>query len=161
MDWPIKSHARVSFSSGRPFAVGERVACVIFRAPEGLMRADLSEPEAAEWQAPGEVLGRWVREVNDEEDERARKRQDLASAEEMFLAMVQEPGGAGEDKELLLQFLALILERKRVLRAIGRAVASRQKYFHPRLQQEFSVFQHPMTAERIAALSEQLHFLAS
>jgi len=139
---------------------GEPVVCVIFRGPDGLQRADLSEAEAAAWQPLGEVLGRWTRKA-ETEDQAARRRQALASAEEMFLALMQESGGAGEDKELLLQLLGLMLERKRILRPQGRPAGHQQRYLHTRLQQQFSVAQHEITPERLAVLSEQLHHLAS
>jgi hypothetical protein len=158
-DWPIKSLARMSFASGRPFALGERVTCVIYRGPEGLLRADLGEEEAGSWQAPGEVLGRWTREVEDA-DEAALRRQSLASAEEIFLAMAQESGGAGPEKDLLLQFLALQLERKRVLKSVGAAAGGAQKYLHVKTQQEFGVPQQALNPERVATLQKQLHHLA-
>ena len=135
------------------------VSCVIYRGTEGLQRADVSEAEAKEWQAPGDVLGRWVRKAEDE-NEAAKRRLALASAEEVFLAFMQDNSG-GEDKELLVQLLGLMLERKRVLRPMGRPEGGRLRYWHPRLQQEFSVTQHELTPERLGALREQLHHLAS
>jgi hypothetical protein len=161
MDWDIKSLARASFASGQTFAQGEQVTCLIFRGPEGLQRADLTQAEAAEWRPPGALLGRWVRRMTDEgEDERARRRQSLASAEEVFLALVQEGDAAGPDTELLLQVLALQLERKRILRPLGRPAQGVQRYLHPRLQQEFAVPRHDLTPERVAQLQAQLHRLA-
>jgi hypothetical protein len=159
VDWAIKSLARASFLSGKAFVPGEKVTCVIFRGADGLLRADLDEADAAGWQAPGEVLGRWSRKAEDE-SEAAKRRSALASAEEVFLAFVQEPGGAGEEKDLLLQLLALLLERKRILRPQGKPAGGRQRYLHPRLQQEFSVPCHDLVPERLAALREQLHHLA-
>lgn len=159
MDWVIKSLARTSFISGKTFVPGEKVTSVIFRSPEGLQRADLSEADAGTWQPPGEVLGRWTRKAEDESDA-ARRKQALASAEEVFLALIQEPGGAGEDKNLLLQLLALLLERKRILRPQGRPVDGRQRYLHSRLQQEFAVPYQELIPERLPALREQLHHLA-
>ncbi len=159
MDWAIKSLSRASFISGTAFTPGEKVACVIFRGPEGLQRADLSETEAREWQPPGVVLGRWNRKAEDE-NEAAKRRLALASAEEVFLALIQEPGGAGEEKDLLLQLLALLLERKRLLRPQGRPAEGRLRYWHPRLQLEFSVPHQELTPERLVSLREQLHLLA-
>ena len=158
-DWPIKTLARTSFVSGRVFALGEQVTSVIYRGADGLLRADLGAEEAEGWQAPGEVLGRWVREVEDE-DAAAQRRQALASAEEMFLALAQESGGAGPDKEMLMQFLALQLERKRVLRPVGRPAGGQQRYMHLKTQQEYVVAQAEMSAEGVAALQKQLHHLA-
>jgi hypothetical protein len=146
--------------TGRAFTPGESVVCIIYRGPAGLDRADLAEAEAGAWPAPGEVLGRWTRKAEDE-SAAARRRQALASAEEMFLALMQESGGAGEDKDLLLQLLGLMLERKRILRPQGRPEGGRQRYLHTRLQQEFSVPQRELTPERFAGLREQLHHLAS
>jgi hypothetical protein len=159
MDWAIKSLSRLSFASGHAFMPGEKVNCVIFRGPDGLQRADVTEIEGREWQPPGEVLGRWSRRVEDE-SAAAKRRLALASAEEVFLALIQEPGGAGLDKDLLLQLLALMIERKRILRPQGRPVDGRQRYWHPRLQQEFSVPYQELTPERLVALREQLHHLA-
>jgi hypothetical protein len=150
--------SRASFLSGKTFVPGEKVTSVIFRGPEGLQRADLSEADASTWQPPGDVLGRWSRKAEDESDA-ARRKQALASAEEVFLALMQEPGGAGEDKNLLLQLLALLLERKRILRPQGRPADGRQRYLHSRLQQEFSVPYQELTPERLPALREQLHHL--
>lgn len=159
MDWSIKSLSRASFVSGQAFTPGEKVTCVIFRGPEGVQRADLTETEAREWQPPGEVLGRWSRKAEDE-SAAAKRRLALASAEEVFLAFIQEPGGAGPDKDVLLQLLALMIERKRLLRPQGRPADGRQRYWHPRLQQEFSVPHQELTVERLAAFQEQLHHLA-
>lgn len=159
MDWAIKSLSRASFISGQAFTPGEKVACVIFRGPDGLQRADLSEAEALEWQPPGEVLGRWHRKAEDE-SESAKRRTSLASAEEVFLALIQESGGAGEEKDLLLQLLALLLERKRLLRPQGKPVEGKLRYLHPRLQQEFSVPHQELTPELVSSLREQLHLLA-
>ncbi|HVU39237.1 MAG TPA: hypothetical protein VHC95_12960 [Opitutales bacterium] len=159
MDWTIKSLARASFVSGKPFTPGEKVTCIIFRGAEGLQRADLNEADAVAWMPTGEVLGRWARKAEDE-NEVARRKLALASAEEVFLAFIQEPGGAGEDKDTILQLLALMLERKRILRPQGRPADGRQRYLHSRLQQEFSVPHQTITPERVAALREQLHHLA-
>jgi len=138
---------------------GEKVTSVIFRGPEGLQRVDLSDADAAGWQPPGDVLGKWTRKAEDE-TESARRRSALASAEEVFLALMQEPGGAGEDKNLLLQLLALLLERKRILRPQGKPAGGRRRYLHPRLQQEFSVPAGDLTPERLVTIREQLHHLA-
>ncbi len=159
MDWAIKSLSRASFASGHVFTPGEKVNCVIFRGPDGLQRADVTEIEGREWQPPGEVLGRWSRKAEDE-SAAAKRRGALASAEEVFLALIQEPGGAGLDKDLLLQLLALMIERKRILRPQGRPAGGRQRYWHPRLRQEFSVPHQELTPERVATLREQLHHLA-
>jgi len=159
VDWAIKSLSRASFASGKVFSPGEKVASVIFRGPEGLQRADLSEAEAQAWQPPGEVLGKWTRKAEDE-SEAAKRRNALASAEEVFLAFVQEPGGAGADKDLLMQLLALLLERKRILRPQGRPADGKQRYWHSRLQQEFIVPHQEITPECLTLVREQLHHLA-
>ncbi len=159
MDWAIKSLSRASFLSGKAFVPGEKVTCVIFRGADGLQRADLDEADTGAWQPPGEVLGRWTRKAEDE-SEAARRRTALASAEEVFLAFIQEPSGAGEEKDLLLQLLALLLERKRILRPRGKPANGRQNYLHTRLQLEFSVPCHDLVPERLASLREQLHHLA-
>ncbi|MFP4070121.1 MAG: hypothetical protein ACOC4K_05460 [Verrucomicrobiota bacterium] len=145
MDWQIKTIAKKSAVSETPFSPGDRVLCLVYKEagePE-LGRADLLESEAGDFRAPGEVLGRWVRVVKDPGDEGAQMKETMASAEDFFFSLYEneptEPE-AREESEVLKHLLALMLERKRILRALPpRRSEGEQAYLHVKLKKEVAV----------------------
>lgn len=143
MEWQIKTIARKSTLSGTPFKPGDRIVCLIFKqADEGeLGRADLLEAELEEFILPGEVLGRWLREVKDPEDLSQNARETMASAEDFFFSLFEnEQPQASEESDMLKHLLALMLERKRVLRAQPpRRSAGEQAYLHVKTKQLLQV----------------------
>ena len=131
MDLSIRRVAKTSSLSGVAFEERETVVCFLYRGTDGeLERADLREEEVASWHATGPILCRWRHRLRPvASDDAEARRQSLASAEELFFALVGEetteaegalPGGdrAERDRAILLNLLALMLERKRVLKAI-------------------------------------------
>ncbi len=143
MDWQIKTIARKSSLSGTRFNPGERVTCLIFKVSgeEELGRADLLESELGEFEISGEVLGRWTRVVKDPDDESVNKTELMSSAEDFFFSLfeVEEPE-AKEVSDMLKHLLSLMLERKRVLRAVGsRQSEGQQTYRHVKTKQELQV----------------------
>jgi hypothetical protein len=143
MDWHIKTIARTSTVSGESFAPGDRVDCIIFKDEEAgeLGRADLQPEELASFKLPGEVLGRWSRIVKDPDDEAASARETMASAEDFFFSLYEnEKPEAKEESDMLKHLLALMLERKRVLRPTGpRQVEGVQTYVHVKAKREVIV----------------------
>ncbi|WP_269522922.1 hypothetical protein [Coraliomargarita parva] len=143
MDWAIKSFARKSALTEQAFTPGDRIVCLIFKqadSPE-LGRADLLETEVDGFQAEGEVLGRWTRIVKDPGDEAQQTRETMASAEDFFFSLFEvEDPEAKEESDALKHLLALMLERKRVLRAQGaRQTAGAQDYLHVKSKRVLSV----------------------
>ncbi len=144
MEWHIKTIARKSSLSATPFNPGERIICLIYKeAEEGEMgRADLLESEVEAFDLPGEVLGRWSRIVKEPTDEGTSTRETMASAEDFFFSLYESaPTEASrEESDMLKHLLALMLERKRVLRAIGpRQTTGQQTYRHVKTKQELAV----------------------
>ena len=149
MEWQIKTIARKSSLSATPFNPGERVVCLIFKIPreEELGRADLLESEVDDFEMPGDILGRWTRIVKDPDDEGAHARETMASAEDFFFSLYEvevevevEPADAQDTSDMLKHLLGLMLERKRVLRAVGpRQTAGSQTYRHVKTKQELVV----------------------
>ncbi|MGJ8639329.1 MAG: hypothetical protein ACSHYA_08035 [Opitutaceae bacterium] len=143
MDWQIKTIARKSSLSETPFEPGERVTCLIYKlsGEDELGRADLLDTELDDFEIPGEVLGRWTRVVKDPDDESANTRETMASAEDFFFSLFEvEQPEAKEESDMLKHLLSLMLERKRVLRAIGpRQSEGQQTYRHVKTKQELMV----------------------
>lgn len=145
MEWQFKSIARKSALSEAVFSPGDRVVCLIYKDVEAgeMGRADVLLNEVEAFALPGELLGRWTRTVKDPEDQSANARETMASAEDFFLSLYQnEPSEEDSIREAnaIKHLLALMLERKRVLRALGpRQKSGLQTYLHVKTKQNYAV----------------------
>ena len=143
MEWQIKTIARKSSLSGESFKPGDEVVCLIFKdaAAGELGRADLFAAEVDPFELPGDLLGRWSRIIKDPDEAKVSAGEVMASAEDFFLSLYQsEPEAAQAETDALKHLLALMLERKRVLRPIGpRATEGLQRYLHVKQKKELEV----------------------
>lgn len=160
MDWQFKSIARRSALSGTLFSPGDRVICLIYMDTDAgeLGRADVLEAEAAEFELPGKALGRWARTVRNPDEAGAQARETMASAEDFFLSLFENaPGETTVETDVVKHLLALMLERKRVLRVLGRRQREgRQHYLHVKSKQEYSVPLVELSAELMNKIEETL-----
>jgi hypothetical protein len=114
--------------SGRAFAEGDRVVCYLVRedpspdsgqTPGPTARRDLLESEDANLVKPATIYCRWVVTYKprraDENPDRVLK----LTAENLFLTLADPANPPNETNTPLLQFLALMLERKRLLKPRG------------------------------------------
>ncbi len=162
MDWQIKPLARECAVSGEPFEIGDEVVCFLYSDEEDqLQRADVAAANVDAFPRPEAVLGRWGREVKPRgEEEREARAQALATSEELFLSLYKEEGAdVAEDRELFKQVLALMLERKRILRAQGRPENGQQTYLHVRSKETFQVQSTDPDPAALIRIQEQLNML--
>lgn len=163
MEWQVKPISRRCAVSDEPLKVGDRVICVIYK-PEGapLERADMLEAHFEKFQPAGIELGRWTREVKDRaEEEREARLQLLATREEFFLSLFADDTDPTGEKAVLKQLLALLLERKRILRALGKPAGNIQRYLHVRTRDEFDVPTDEFQPEQIAQIQPALEALVA
>ena len=143
MEWHIKTIAQKSSLSGECFVPGDTVVCLICKDnQEGeLARVDLRPEEIEKFEIPGEILGRWTRIIPNLEDEITNSRETIASAEDFFFSLFDgEKQESNEESDMLKHLLSLVLERKRVLRAVGdRQKLGQQRYRHIKTNNEISV----------------------
>jgi len=172
-EWQIKPLARSSAVSGSPFAPGDRVVCVLHVDVSGLLvRTDLHQHEAESFHSPGEVLGRWTRIVPDAsaDAEKEARRAALQSSEELFLSLYQphehtettagQPGAEeSPERRTLKQVLALMLERKRLLKPLSRPHNGVQAFRHVPTGAAYEVPAHKLEPERLLSIQEQLSAL--
>ena len=101
---------------------------------EELSRADLLSTEVDEFKIDGDLLGRWTCVIKEMELQTDDSYQRVASAEELFLSLYNDHSGEGQQVHLescaLKHLLALMLERKRVLRAIGPRVKQGDQLYY-------------------------------
>lgn len=145
MDWQIRTIARKSALTEEPFHPGDRVLSFVYKEAESgeLGRSDFLESEAAGFEVPGQLLGKWVRVVKDPDDEDAgEKRLDVQSSEDFFFSLFEQEADEATraETDALKHLLALMLERKRVLRQAGaRASEGLQRYRHVKSKEELEV----------------------
>ena len=161
-EWNVQSGARKSTISEKPFADGDPVRSLLCINAEGvLLRHDLGEEE--EWNSEGvKVLAQWMRVFRHDTSEQEQKKEALQSTEEVFLQMVEslqtrEEADHTEDEMALVYLMALFLERKRVLRPLGRPDENnRQIYRHIGRKEEISVQTTTFDPQTLIRLSDQL-----
>jgi hypothetical protein len=143
MDWQIKTLSRKSTFSGEVFEPGDQAVSLVYFDDEAgeLGRADLHERELAEFELSSEVLGRWKWVMKDPEDMGASASETVASAEDFFFSLFESKTDTErEQTDVLKHLLALMLERKRILRAVApRQISGEQTYRHVKTKQEMIV----------------------
>jgi hypothetical protein len=106
--------------SGREFSEGDRVICYLLRGPGGeTVRRDLHESEDAGVERPEEIFCRWVVVFKPRDTSGNPEKALKLTAENLFLLLADPASESTEANTPLLQFLALMLERKRVLKQRG------------------------------------------
>ncbi len=161
MELNLQPLAKTCFVSGEPFVEGARVASYLVRgANMEIMRYDVLEAHGADFKPDGFIACRWVqpykpRKANENTD-RALK----LTAENLFATLADPATEPTAENTRLLQFLALMLERKKILRPRGlSADGARQRYEHAKTKQIFEVPVGELTPEFFVAVQEQLTIL--
>lgn len=141
MDWQVKPIARTCAASGQELHVGDSVVCVVFKPLGGnIERADVLKVHSTNFTPNGLLLGRWSREVKERnEEEQAQRAQLLASREEFFLSLYDDAEDPSGDKAVLKHILAMLLERKRIIRAMGTPDKGFSTYVHTSSKQTYLV----------------------
>jgi hypothetical protein len=162
MDMHLQPLATACCVSGQPFAEGDRVASYLVRATTlDIVRYDVLEAQAANFAPEGFVACRWVQVFKP----RARTEGDAAralkmSAENLFLTLADPANELNAESTRLVQFLALMLERKKLLRPKGRnADGTKSVFEHARTKQLLEVPAGELTPEFFVAVQEQLSVL--
>ena len=158
MDLQLPSPATACCVTGREFVEGDRVVSVLVRgAGVEVARSDLLAEAEKEFQPGGAALCRWVHvfkpRAAGENPDRALK----LTAENLFLTLADPASELSADNVRLVQFLAVMLERKRVLRPKGRSAdGAGDLYEHAKTKQVFTIPAVDLTPEFFVGVQEQL-----
>ncbi|HVS52358.1 MAG TPA: hypothetical protein VHD62_08380 [Opitutaceae bacterium] len=161
MEMQLQPLATSCFVSGEPFVEGARVVSHLVRATTlEIVRYDVLETHAAGFMPEGFVACRWVHAFKprrgDENADRALK----LTAENLFVALADPTTEPTPENTRLVQFLALMLERKKILRPKGRSADGAKNLFeHAKTKQMFEVPAGELTSEFFLAVQEQLSVL--
>jgi len=162
MEMHLQPLASACFISGQPFADGDRVASFLVRgASLEIVRYDVLEANTANFAPEGFVACRWVHVFKP----RAHTEADAAralklNAENLFLTLADPTNELNPESTRLVQFLALMLERKKILRPRGRSEdGAKNVYEHAKTKQRIEVPVGELTPEFFVAVQEQLSVL--
>jgi hypothetical protein len=162
MELNLQPLAHTCFVTGQPFAEGQRVASFLVRDPKSLeiLRYDLLESAAGDFAPPSAVACRWVQAFKPRQAGENAERALKLTTENLFLTLADPSTEPTPENTRLLQFLALMLERKRLLRPRGRSADGTKNVFeHTRTKQLYELPADELTAEFFVQVQEQLSVL--
>ena len=167
MELPLQPQAAVCFVTQQPFVEGQRVASFLLRVKTSesgdagaVARFDLLDAERERFAIEGVVVCSWVRAYKPRKAGENPERELKLTAENLFLTLADPATEATADSTRLLQFLALMLERKRVLRPKGRTGDEARNIFeHAKTKQLFEVPAGELSPEFFIQVQEQLSVL--
>ena len=128
-------------------------------AAEAITRADVLESELAGFTTNGTVACRWAQIFKVRKTADNPERNLKLTAESLFLALSDPVNERSVENERLLQVLAIMLERKRVLRPKGRSgggANARQIYEHAKMKTLHEVQAAELSPEFFLSIQEQL-----
>jgi hypothetical protein len=170
MLWQIKPFSHRCCVSSHAFAAGETyVSYLAIDDNNELLRFDVLEAREEEFELTGQLLCRWrqVYKKEPEKDDSARKQRE--TAEGLFLSLYEDlpeeesPEEAEEARrqgEIMKKFLALLLERKRILRPRGNSPDGLFRLMeHARSRNIFPVPAGSLSPEELVRISERLNAL--
>ncbi len=161
MELNLQPRATLCFVSGQPFAEGDRVVSLLTRLESGAVaRYDALESEAGGLAPQGFVACRWVQVYKPQQKQENLDRALKLTAETLFLTLVDPSTESTPETDRLVRFLALLLERKRLLRPKGRSAdGSKDVFEHAKTKMLHLVPAIELTSEFFVAVQGQLSVL--
>ena len=161
MEMHLQPLATACAVSGEPFVEGARVASHLVRATTmEVVRYDVLESQVGNFAPEGFVACRWVHVFKPRKPGENAERELKLTAENLFVTLADPLTEPTPESTRLLQFLALLLERKKILRPRGRSAdRERNVYEHAKTKQLFEVPAGELTPEFFIAVQEQLSVL--
>jgi hypothetical protein len=161
MELTLHPLAKICRASGRPFVEGDRVMSHLVREATGeIARHDVLASEDAAYEKPAFVFCSWTIAFKAKRAEENAGRALKLTAESLFVTLADPLAEPNEANTPMLQFLALLLERKRVLRPRGTtADGSRQIFEHAKTHQFYEVPVGTLDEEFFVKIQGQLDLL--
>lgn len=168
MELSLQSVSSRCHVTGRGFSDGDRVVSFLVRGAspdpsaekvtvDTVGRFDVLEAEQGNFATAGRVACRWVQIFKARKAGENPERNLKLTAESLFLALSDPATERTVENDRLLQVLALMLERKRVLRPKGRSAdGSRAVYEHAKLKSLHEVSASELSPEFFLSIQEQL-----
>lgn len=162
MELNLQPLASTCHVTGQAFKEGERVISFLVRpeASTEVIRYDVLEPAKDQFSPAGFVACRWAHVFKPRKAGENPERELKLTAENLFMTLADPSVELAPENERLVQFLALMLERKRLLRPKGRSADGRRSvYEHAKTKQLYEVPAGELSPEFFLSLQEQLGVL--
>jgi hypothetical protein len=161
MELNLQPRSLSCFVSGQPFREGDRVASFLVRTDTGeIARYDALESSSASFAPAGFVACSWIQVYKPKPLEENADKALKLTADTLFQTLADPSSEVTPATERLVRFLALLLERKRILRPRGKtADGSKEIYEHSRTKQLYEVTAIDLSPEFFTAVREQLSVL--
>lgn len=160
MDWNITPLSKNSCLSDKPFEKGDRVASILIKRDEELVeRIDLLVAEEAEYEITGDVVCRWTHVFKPKPADGKKEAEEMKlTADNLFINLYEGDEDPSPENEKLKQFLALMLERRRVLR-VKEKTENATRYIHRPTKNEYTVVAVDLDPAFFIENQEKLDFL--
>ncbi len=147
--------------SGESFVDDERVVSFLVRHDTGdVVRYDVKPGVEEQFQPPGRVACRWVQRYKTRVAGENPERELKLTAETLFLTLAEPGNELTPENTRLVQFLALMLERKRVLKPRGVSPDGTKNIFeHSKSKQRYEVPAGELDPAFFVSVQEQLSVL--
>jgi len=159
MELNLQPLASACHVTGQAFKDGDRVVSFLIRNETSVevARHDLLESAQGDFTPGGFVACRWAHVFKPRKAGENPERELKLTAENLFVTLADPAVELAPENERLVQFLALMLERKRLLRPKGRtADGKRAVYEHAKTKQLYEVPAGELNPEFFLSLQEQL-----
>lgn len=159
MELNLQPLASACAVTGEPFGDGERVVSFLVRgeASGEVVRHDVLASAQERFAPEGFVACRWVHAYKIRKAGENPERELKLTAENLFTTLADPSVELAPENERLVQFLALMLERKRLLRPKGPSADGRRAiYEHAKTKQLYEVPAGELNPEFFLSIQEQL-----
>ncbi len=152
-EWEIKSRARCCARTGKPFEEGEYFYTLLFRDGDRFRREDISEKAWQERNANIEPFSFWRSRYEAPAPPRSEPLP-KDDAESLLRRLIAERDPASENARYIL---ALMLERKRILRPVESADSSLLVYEHASTGESIVVPNPSLSLETLSAIQSEVY----
>lgn len=162
MELNLQPLATSCFVTGKPFGEGERVLSFLVRneTSDEVVRYDLLETARTEFTVPGFIACSWGHVFKPKKAGENPERELKLTAENLFVTLADPTNEIAPENERLVQFLALMLERKKLLRPKGRSAdGTRNLFEHAKTKLIYAVPAGELNPEFFMSIQEQLSVL--
>ena len=161
MELNLHPIATKCFVSGRDFAENDRIASYLAREASGeVIRRDLLEVEDGRFMPPAFIYCRWVVAFKQRKADENPALTLKLTADNLFLTLADPANEPNATNTPLLQFLALMLERKKLIKPRGISEdGQRQIYEHMGTHQLYEIPLGDLNAEFFQKIQEHLGVL--
>ena len=162
MEQHLQPPAVKCYVSGQPFTEGQRITSFLVRDVRTgeVLRRDVLESSVSGFLPEESIACRWTHAFKPRRKEEDPSRAMKLTAEALFLELADPLTDATPDVTRLVRFLALLLERKRILKRRGATQDGAHDLLeHTRTRQQFEVPAGEMDPEFFVQVQAQLDVL--